>query len=249
MDGMDSKSPASGSLKTRILALVAQGEVEQQAFIDNLSDAERAAVGARDAWSARDHIAHNAAWKDDAAQEIAATLRGEVYVPESITTFNPRVFAEQQHQSWDVILAAAEQGYSELRTALEGCSEADLTDPARFPWREGNPLWTTAFVSGYEHPAEHYAQYYVESGKVARATMVRKEAVETARRYIGDRGEFGYMIYNLGCFYANTGQNDLAIATLRESLAGTPRLREWLTEDPELMSLRDDPAFQVLAEG
>jgi hypothetical protein len=143
-------------------------------------------------------------------------------------------------------MAGVEQADAALRVVLEECSEDDLTDPARFPWREGLPLWTTAFVSGYEHPAEHYAQFYLESGDVASAGTVRKEAVETARLFIGDREQFGYMIYNLGCFYANTGQPDLAIAALRESLAGVPELRGSIREDPELAALRDEPAFRAL---
>jgi tetratricopeptide (TPR) repeat protein len=235
-----------GPFKPRLLALVAHGLAEQRAFIEQLSDAERAAVGEPDAWSAKDNIAHNAAWKADAAREIAASLRGEAYLTESITVFNPRVFAEQRHQSWDAILARVEQADAALRSALEECSETDLTDPARFPWREGLPLWTTAFVSGYEHPAEHYAQYYLESGDVGRATLARETVVETARRLIGGTEQFGYVVYNLGCFYANTGQPDQAIAALRESFAHVPGLREGIAEDAELAALRDNLAFRAL---
>jgi tetratricopeptide (TPR) repeat protein len=241
---MNSMGP--GPLKPRLLALVAQGQAEQQAFIARLSAAERAAMGAPDAWSAKDHIAHNTAWKADAVREISVTVRGETPEPTpSITVFNPRVFAEQRHQSWAAILTDAAQADASLRATLEACSEADLSDPARFPWREGLPLWCTALVSGYEHPAEHYAQFYLEMGDVARARTVREEAIETARRFIGDTEEFGYMVYNLGCFYANIGQPGLALATIRESFASAPQLREGIREDPELVSLRDDPAFQA----
>src|SRR5437763_5315968 len=122
---MDSNAP--GPLKPRLLALIAQGQAEQQAFIAQLSAAERAAIGEPDAWAAKDHIAHNAAWKADAAREIATTARGETPAPTpSITVFNPQVFAEQQHQSWDAILADAEQADASLSAAIEGCSEADL---------------------------------------------------------------------------------------------------------------------------
>ena len=54
------------------------------------------------------------------------------------------------------------------------------------------------------------------------------------------------MVYNLGCFYALIGQPGLAIAALRESFASAPQLREGIREDPELVSLRDDPTFQAL---
>src|SRR5213078_2137383 len=104
---MDGKAP--GPLKPRILALVAQGQAEQQAFIAQLSNAERAAVGAPDAWAAKDHIAHNAAWIADTARVISAAAHGETPEPSpDDMEFNPRVFAEQQHQSWEAILAGVE---------------------------------------------------------------------------------------------------------------------------------------------
>src|SRR4051812_30903393 len=141
-------SMISGPLKPRLLALVAQGQAERQAFIAQLGDAERAAIGAPDAWAAKDHIAHNAAWIADTTRKIAAALRGETPEPsQSTTIFNPRVFAEQQHQPWDAVLAQAEQADASFQAALEACSEDDLINPVRFPWRDGYPLWYRAFVS------------------------------------------------------------------------------------------------------
>jgi tetratricopeptide (TPR) repeat protein len=238
-------STASGPIKPRLLALVAQGRAEQQAFITGLTEEERAAVGTPERWSAKDHLAHNAAWKIDSARLIATTVSGEVYAGESSTTFNPRVFAERQHQSWDAILAHIEQAGEALRTSLEGCSEEELSDPERFPWRGRYPLWTRAFVSGYEHPAEHYAQFYLEWGNVERARAIRESALETARRHIGDKEEFGYMVYNLGCFYALIQQPAPAIAAIRESFTYLPEMRGEVAEDPELAPLRDDPTFQA----
>jgi tetratricopeptide (TPR) repeat protein len=242
------ESSAHSPLKPRVLALVAQGQAEQQTFMAQLSDAQRAEIGEPDAWAAKDHVAHNTAWKADAAREIAATVRGEVYPVESTTMFNPRVFTEQQHQSWDAILADAEQAHADLRGAIEACSEADLSEPERFPWRRGFPLWATALVSGYEHPAEHYAQFYVEQGDVERAGAARKQVVDTARRLIGEREEFGYIVYNLACFYAQTGQTGPALAALREAFACTPSLRGETREDDQLLSLHDEIAFQRLVE-
>lgn len=156
------------------------------------------------------------------------------------------MFTEQQHQPWDAILVDAEEADAGLRAAIEACSESDLSDPERFPWRDGLPLWTAALVSGYEHPVEHYAQFYLETGDVARAGVVRQELVETARRFIGDTEAFSFIVYNLGCFYAQTGQSGLALAAIRESFANAPSLREESREDPELVLLHDDPVFQAL---
>ena len=242
---MDSNAP--GPLKPRLLALVAAGQAQQQAFIAQLGAAERTALGTPDTWAAKDHIAHSTAWLAEAARVIAAAARGATPAPSpDETEFNPQVFAAQQHQSWEAILAGATLADAALRAALEACSEADLSDPARFPWREGSPLWTEAFVSGYDHPAEHYQQFYRDTGDVARAGAVYQEAVETARRLIGETTPYGFMVYKLGCFYAGIGQRDRALPLLREALARVPRLREWSQEDPELGALHADPAFQAL---
>lgn len=240
-------SMASGPLKPRLLALMAHGQAAQQAFLAQLSEAPRAARGAPDAWAAKDHLAHNTAWKADAARVITAAVRGETPAPSpEDAEFNPQVFAAQQHQSWDTILADMAATDAALRAAVEACSEADLTDPARFPWRKGRPLWFEASVASYEHPVEHYGQFYLETGDEARARAVRAEAVETARRFIGETKPCGYMIYNLGSFYAQIGDPDQALAALREVLARLPQVRAWMREDPDLAALHADPAFQAL---
>src|SRR4051794_474841 len=97
---------ANDPIKPKVLALVTQGEKEQQEFIEQLSEAERAAIGEPDAWTAKDHIAHNTAWIADAARMIGAATRGETPEPSpDDAEYNPQVFAAKQHQSWDTIVA------------------------------------------------------------------------------------------------------------------------------------------------
>lgn len=181
---------------------------------------------------------------------IAAAPRGETSVPRlDDTEFNPQVFAATRHQPWNTILANATAADAALRAALEACSEADLTDRVRFPWTAGSPLWYQAFVSGYDHPSEHYEQFYLEADQVERATAVREEAVGTARRLIAETDPYGWMIYKLGCFYARIGQPAQALPALRAGLAREPRLRIWMAEDAAFAELHADPAFQgLLAE-
>ncbi|MEO5951608.1 MAG: DinB family protein [Chloroflexia bacterium] len=242
---MDNK--ANDLIKPKVLALVAQGEKEQREFIAQLSEAERAAIGAPNAWAAKDHIAHNTAWIADAARVIGAATRGETPEPSpEDAEYNPQVFAAKQHQPWEEIVAEAEQANEAARAAIEACSEEDLSERGRFEWRKGRPLWYEAYSSIYEHPAEHWAQYYLETGDVKRAQAVRQAAVDTARTLIEVTDPFGFMVYNLGAFYAKTGEPDLAFASIREALERVPRLREWSREDPDLESLRDKPDFQAL---
>ena len=59
-------------------------------------------------------------------------------------------------------------------------------------------------------------------------------------------GQYGIARYNLACFYALTGQIDLALPELREALKLRPSLLEWSKQDPDLAVLRAEPMYQAL---
>lgn len=241
---MDNSTPAP--IKPRLLELVAAGEERRLVFIAQLTAAQRAAVGTPERWAAKDHIAHITAWQQDAVRLLNAGARGETPAPSpEDAEFNPQTFTAQQHSSWDTILADAATAAEALRTAIEGCSEDDLSDVTRFAWRK-YPLWAEGHVCGSEHPAEHFAQFYVEAEEIERAIAVRQDALETSRRLIGETEAYGYMAYNTSCFFALNGRPDLALAALPKALTLVPRLREWSQQDPDLRMLYDNPAFQAL---
>jgi hypothetical protein len=64
-------------LRTTLLNLLDRAYQEEQAFVEGLSDEERSTVGTLEQWSAKDVIAHIAAWKERMARNLAAVARGE----------------------------------------------------------------------------------------------------------------------------------------------------------------------------
>lgn len=52
--------------------------------------------------------------------------------------------------------------------------------------------------------------------------------------------------YNLACLEALSGERELALTHLEQALADDPKLRGWASQDEDLASLRDDPAFRGL---
>ena len=59
----------------------------------------------------------------------------------------------------------------------------------------------------------------------------------------------GQYIYNLGCFYAQTGENEKAIKNLGRAFPFDQDLIEWSKTDTDLDGIRDEPGFKALDSG
>ena len=59
-------------------------------------------------------------------------------------------------------------------------------------------------------------------------------------------GGYPLPLYNLACCEALVGRKEDAIAHLRVAFEGRPSLRDVATQDSDLDSLRDEPAFREL---
>lgn len=242
------QSSTSNPFGPRLLDLLARCRETEQAFIAHLSEAERTALGTPDHWAVKDHLAHLTFWRRHAAEHLTAA-RGEA--PDIIEDFQPvneRTFERERLTPWDEVMADAQRAHAELVDAVRGASEADLADPNHAPWSADNPepLWWVVTGSGFEHPHEHYADLRVAHGDLAGAGALRRAAVEVLTELFPDSERSATALYNLGCFYAKTGQFARAIPAVRESLARVPNLVEWSKQDSDLDSLRDDPDFQAI---
>ena len=65
--------PSDEELKQKLVALLEHAYAREQVFVQSLSDEDRSATGTLERWSAKDTIAHIVAWKERAAQVLAAT--------------------------------------------------------------------------------------------------------------------------------------------------------------------------------
>jgi len=84
-----------------------------------------------------------------------------------------------------------------------------------------------------------------------RATPLIRTDPERAREILEDglrvHPEAGGLYYNLACVEAVDGSRDRALAALRAAIERRPQAVEWAREDEDFESLREDPAFRVLA--
>jgi hypothetical protein len=237
------------SVQAVLLGLLESASSAQNAWIGELSAAERAAAGTPEQWSAKDMLAHVVFWQQVTIDRLAAAQRGEE--PPMFGDFQPvneRVFEERRELPWEQVLADAERAYATLTEHVRAMDAQVLTDPQRFAWTKGQALISGILANGFWHPIEHAAHYYVAHGAPEQAsalldrTIVQEQALGALPR------ERGAALYNTACLYATTGQPDKALPLLPEALHLSPDLVAWSKQDSDLDTLRAMPAFQALYE-
>jgi tetratricopeptide (TPR) repeat protein len=233
------------SYKTLVLDLLQQGRRDEAAWVQELDETERAAIGKPDFWSAKDHVAHMTFWRQNLVREVTATLHQQEIPPseEDEDQINARVVEEHRLRPWAEMYAESEQTHADLLQLIEHLSEADLTNPHRFPALTGGwPLYAIFLGTRYEHEQEHLVQYYADRHDLARAIELRERcAARVLQAEVPERVKASFL-YNLACFYAQQRQREQAAARLQEAVALDPDLKEQSESDADLAALRDHSA-------
>jgi len=234
-------------IKAKLVDLLQRAHEEERTFFASLSDGECSATGTPECWSVKDVAAHLAEWKARMGQRLASARRNETPPKyDDVDQANAEIFEQYCHQSWDDVLKALERAHAELMEQTRAMPEGDLVDAERFPWQDGRPLWRSIVGSGYSHPVQHLAQLYLERGQRDYATQIQETAAELLASLDDSPNWRGVTIYNLACHYALSGEREKAIAKLGEALRLNPDLTEWSKQDPDLASIREEPAYRSL---
>jgi tetratricopeptide (TPR) repeat protein len=237
-------------IKPRLLELLNRARAEEQAMIASLSDDERAATGTLEHWSAKDIVAHNAAWKARMVDRLAAAVADEPpATPDDTDQINAEIFEAHRTQPWSEVLAESDRAYTTLVERTQAMNEDDLVDANRYPRLDGRPAWRGIVGNGYSHPLAHIAQFYVQRGDLERANQMQETAAQLLAQLDESANWRGITVYNLACHYALSGQTEKAIAGLAEALRLNPDLTEWSKQDSDLDSIRQEPAYQLLYQG
>ena len=67
--------------KTIVLDLLQQGHLDEEAFLQELNETERNAIGTPELWSAKDHMAHRTFWHQDLVLKVTAILQHQEVPP------------------------------------------------------------------------------------------------------------------------------------------------------------------------
>ena len=229
--------------KETLLNLVTEAVKREKEFVDGLTGAERAVVGASDNWSAKDVVAHCAYWKKRRAVEIPQVLQGgSAAVFDDFDHENDRIFLEYRDKSWDDVTAFSREAAHLLVGQLQQMSEEDLERP----WQDDRPIWRMVVGNGYSHTIVHLAEHYQQKGDMVHAAELTAMLGQPLADLDESPGWQGTVKYNAACSLSLLGEKAAAINELRDALALTPALVDWSKQDSDLDPLRDEPDFLAI---
>ena len=86
-----------------------------------------------------------------------------------------------------------------------------------------------------------FEYWYAAQGPYSRGEY--DEAVRVASEGLADYPEHPSLHYQLACYNALAGHSEKALEHLRIAEAGNPQVLRWADDDPDLDSIRGDPAY------
>jgi len=101
------------------------------------------------------------------------------------------------------------------------------------------------YLSKHPDDARGHMYFAVDLAQVGN----REEAKAEAERALSLSPDDPLMLYNATCFYAQMGENRLAIDTLRNAMAAGYANFEWIKRDPDIDPIRQESGYLELLNG
>jgi hypothetical protein len=182
-------------------------------------------------WSARDVLAHLAAWRSVEARRLAGEPDG-TGEDESEDDANARIQAERAAWSWERVANEADTSIDALVAGIADTSEDELSRSDRLVAGIGS--------NGANHAIAHLADVAALGGGGERFAAFAQDVEAILLRGRIPPRDAAVMLYNLACHHALSGELDAARRLLRDAFAYRPELLEWATTDPDVEALRDE---------
>jgi hypothetical protein len=231
-------------LQTRLIDLLDLAHSFRQQVLADFSGEADQRSGTWEQWSLKDELVHVTAWELNALARMTALIQHEP--PPDFSDFerlNRVIYDTNRDRLMAEIVAEGDRARADWKALIQSVAEDDLDQAGRFGDHEPRSLADQIMGNGYEHPVVHYADFYRRRGDLIKATQLHQASAAA----MADWPEYyGRARYNLACFYALSGQTELALAELRAALQLRPSLIEWSQQDSDLVSLRAEPAYQAL---
>lgn len=142
-----------------LLTRIREGRAELEEVLHRFERHDLTAPFLANGWSIRDIIAHIGFWERRMVTLYDILSAGSVpqdsIGEETLDQLNARVYEENQLLPVGIVQMNEAEAYRALLAIAETAPEADLFDPQRFPWTEGEPFYHWIAVNTYEHYADH----------------------------------------------------------------------------------------------
>lgn len=134
-----------------------------EALLDSFDQKRMEQPGVAGHWSIKDIVAHIASWRRRTVARLQAVARGEPEPapmwPSNLTSddeINAWFYEREHGKSARQTLDESQQVYQQLRAAIAALPEDVLSNPANFPWLQGQRLTAPILFSHFhdEHEAD-----------------------------------------------------------------------------------------------
>ena len=244
MSATDSKAAAESPLQADLVALLEAMRVAERDLFAALPGEQRDAPGTIGEWSAKDVLAHMAAWRAIEARRLLAAATGDPTLTagdpapgELEDRSNAQLHAERAGRSWEEVQAEAAESTDALIAAIRRSSTDALC--------ECDQMVAGIGVNGANHALGHLSDISRLAGDGAAFHTFARAVEGVARRNHMPPRDSGVLLYNIACHRSLTGDADGARGLLRDAFARRHELREAAQTDPDLEALRGD--FETLS--
>ena len=147
--------------KAKLLADLQREQEQWEALLNQIGEARMDQADVAGGWSIKDIVAHLTGWRRRTVARLQAAQRGDddfaVPWPAQLQTddeINAWLYEANRDRSVREVLDDSRQVFQQLVTVIEAFPEAELLDPQRFPWMQGEQLTAEALFGHFHEEHE-----------------------------------------------------------------------------------------------
>lgn len=146
--------------KKEVLSELQRSRQQLVDVLDELSEEEMHIPGVCGEWAIKDILVHLMMWESELVKNLWQIQSGNTPTP----TLTGSMTDHEQNEIWyqqfkdrplERILPDFHGVRKQTIRRIEGFSDHDLTDPKRYPFLDGTPLWKRIAYDSFEHDTEH----------------------------------------------------------------------------------------------
>ena len=147
--------------KAQLLNDLKDEQAHWEALLGEIGEAHMTQPGVAGDWSIKDIVAHLTGWRVRTVARLQAALRHEPTPPppwpphlQTDDEINAWIYAANKDRPLSDVLEESRAVFQQLVDTLSAFPEAELLDPRRFDWLEGEPLSGAAFFGHFHEEHE-----------------------------------------------------------------------------------------------